>query len=87
MASETSTTIQRTITIKSEKGVKGLWFRAIAAGKIEEVENGKYRVDDTWTMGVKDAAPSIRKQGNQFELLVPVVFQKGAAKITLEYNW
>jgi len=87
VASETSTAIQRTITIKSEKGVKGLWFRAIVAGKIEEVEVGKYRVDDTWTMEVKDAAPSIRKQGNQFELLVPVVFQEGTAKISLEYDW
>ena len=78
----------RTLTLSSDAPPKNLWLRAAAAGKIENAGNGSYKIDDRLTLRVAGPAlPELRKIDGQMELLVPVAFENGKAKIQLTYDW
>ncbi len=71
------------------KAVDNLWFRAAVADKIEPAgDKGWYRINGEWTMKIDaGAAPQVRKSGGKVELLVPVRFQDGKARIVQEFVW
>jgi len=89
VAGEPSPSIRRTLTLTSDKPVDNLWFRAMVADKIEPAAaKGTYRINGEWTLKLDAGAEAkIRKSGGKTELLVPVRFQDGKARIVQEFVW
>lgn len=81
--------MQRTLTVSTgETAPANLWLRAIRAGNIEALAGGKYKIDGKWELTVSGPSKPVRRdEGGQAELLVPVVFENGKAKIDLTYDW
>jgi hypothetical protein len=87
VAGKPSPSIRRTLTLTAEKGAEGLWFRAAVGSKIE-AKGGWFVIDDEWKVHIgAGAAPRVRRTGGQQELLVPVRFSNGRAKIVEEFSW
>jgi hypothetical protein len=81
-------TMQRTLVLTAPSPASNIWFRAARANRIEPSSGGTFKIDDRWTLGVvANGAPLVRKQDDQNELLVPVVFDANQAKIELIYDW
>jgi hypothetical protein len=88
VAGSPSPSIRRTLTLTATPPGPALWFRAAVAGKIEEVGAGWYRIDGEWKMRIESTArPRIRPSGGRTELLVPVRFHDGRARIVQEIVW
>jgi mono/diheme cytochrome c family protein len=89
VAGEPNPLLRRTLTLSAEKPVNNLWFRAAVGDKIEPAGGkGAYRINGEWTLKIECAAePKIRKSGGKMELLVPVRFQEGKARIVQEFVW
>ncbi|HWG46567.1 MAG TPA: c-type cytochrome [Gemmataceae bacterium] len=89
VASKPNPSIRRTLALTAEQPVDNFWLRAAVADKIETTkEKGVYRINGEWTMKIDSAtAPRIRKSGGKTELLVPVRFQDGKARIVQEFVW
>jgi len=79
--------MQRTLTISGERRPANLWYRAIVADKIEEQPGGTWKIEGRWTLKIAGQQPLKWKRGEQWELLIPVVFQGNIAKIELTYDW
>jgi mono/diheme cytochrome c family protein len=80
--------LKRTLTLTAERPVANLWFRAAAGDKIEPAGDGWYRVNGEYRVRVESAAPPVlRQSGGKKELLVPVRFDKGRARIVQEIVW
>jgi mono/diheme cytochrome c family protein len=68
--------------------VANLWFRAVAAGKIETLGDGRFRIDGEWILRIDaGAAPRLRQINGRTELLVPVRFSDNRAGIVEEFEW
>jgi mono/diheme cytochrome c family protein len=79
--------LRRTLTVTGARSVDYLFFRAAVADKIEDA-GGAYQVDGNWKLKVAtDAKPIIRHSAGKDELLVPVRFADGKARLVLEYAW
>ncbi|MFN0017209.1 MAG: PA14 domain-containing protein [Pirellulaceae bacterium] len=79
---------RRTLSLTSEKPAANLYFRAAAAGKIEDVGGGSYKIDGLWTMKIgSNQKPFVRENSGKQELLVPVRFDGKGASITQEFEW
>lgn len=79
--------LTRTINLSGGDKVENLYYRAIAGNKIEPADNGWYKVDG-WKIKVEgDGKPFVRPAGGKSELLVPVTFKDGKAKLSVEYDW
>jgi len=80
--------MQRTLTITGKPPQRNLWYRTIVADNVEELSSDAYKIDGRWTLTVAAGQrPTKRRSGEQWELLVPVVFQGKSAKIELTYDW
>ncbi|MGH7227326.1 MAG: PA14 domain-containing protein, partial [Gemmataceae bacterium] len=87
VAGDANPSIRRTLTLTAEKAVDNVMFRAVVADKIEAAAaKGAYRINGEWTLKL-DTEAKIRKSGNKMELLVPVRFQDGKARIVQEFVW
>jgi mono/diheme cytochrome c family protein len=87
VAGDANPSLRRTLTLTAKDPVDNLWFRATVADKIEAgPAKGTYRINGEWTLEL-DAEAKIRKSGNKMELLVPVRFQDGKARIIEEFTW
>ncbi len=86
VAGGSSPSIRRVLTLTADKPVVNLCFRAVVADKIEAVAKGTYRINGEWTMKL-DAEAKIRKSGDKMELLVPVRFHGGKARIVQGFVW
>jgi mono/diheme cytochrome c family protein len=83
-----SPSIRRLLTLATDKPVANLWFRAAVADKIEAVPKGRFRINGEWTLKLDAGAEAkVRKSGGKMELLVPVRFQDGKARIVEEFVW
>jgi hypothetical protein len=84
-----SPSIRRTLTLTasdpSEK--RPLFFRAMGAAKIVPLDGGWYQIGDLKMHIDSDAPPQIRASQGQAELLVPIRFKDGQAKIVQEFQW
>jgi hypothetical protein len=79
---------QRTLSLSSATPPANLWLRAAAADKIENAGQGSYKIDERLTLRVAGSAlPELRKIDGNMELIVPVVFENGKAKMQLTYDW
>ncbi len=89
IATIAATTLGRTITLKSGEAVDNLYFRGAAADKIATRNDGWFTIDGTLQMRLEagGSKPVVRKQGNQMELVVPVKFESGQAKVVQEFAW
>jgi hypothetical protein len=80
--------LKRAFTLASAKPPANLWFRAAAAGKIETLSDGAFKIDDRLTLKIAGPGkPEVRNSGGKTELIVPVVFDSGKAKFTVTYDW
>jgi len=77
---------RRTLTIKAEQGLTGVWFRG-AVGKIEPQPNGEYLVNGLFKIRLPGGQPIVREVNGQQELLLPVTFQQGQATVVQEIDW
>jgi hypothetical protein len=79
--------LDRTISL-SGANADALFYRAVAAGKIEKLSDTEFRIDGFWTMKLSGGeAPILRQSGNQWELLVPLKLVNGKATIKQSYVW
>jgi hypothetical protein len=79
--------LERTLTATAPRAVTDLYFRAAVGDSIVRLADGSYRVDNTWALKVNGAAAQLRKSGGKTELLVPLRFADGKARLALEYVW
>jgi mono/diheme cytochrome c family protein len=88
VAGKDGPSLRRTLTLTAVKPVANLWFRAAVADKIELGAKGTYRINGEWTLKLDAGTEAkIRKSGDKMELLVPVRFQDGKARIVEEFVW
>lgn len=79
--------LRRTLLVSATKRIENVYYRAAVGERVEEMTGGWYRVD-AWKIKVSSAAkPVVRKAGGRSELLVPVTFAEGKAKVVVEYAW
>jgi len=82
-------TIRRTLELSADHPAPdGLFFRAIAAAKVEPAGDGWYAIDGEWKLKIVAGAPPIvRTSGGKAELLVPVKVEGGKGRIVEEFAW
>jgi hypothetical protein len=81
-------TLKRTLTMTAAEQVDRFYFRAALADKIEPLADGWYRINGEWKLRLESASkPVIRKRDSKAELLIPVKFDGGTAKIIEEFAW
>ena len=71
----------------SETSEVSLYFRAAAAGKILPLKDGWFQVGDLKMHIESDAPAQIRASEGQAELVVPIRFKDGRARIAQEFQW
>ena len=80
--------IRRTLTFANSASTDKLYCRSAVAGKIEDIGDGWFSIDDDWKIRIEsDSKPEIRSSGNRMELVVPVKFNENKAKIVQEFSW
>ncbi len=79
--------LTRTITLRSAQPPATLYFRAARAERTIEAKDGAFLVDGKVRMKFPGAQPVVRSSEGKSELLVPVQFSNGAAKIVQEITW
>jgi mono/diheme cytochrome c family protein len=80
--------MQRTISIRAASKPKTIAFRAARSPKIHEMADGTYKIDGQVLLRVNaDGKPILRETEGHWELLVPLVWHDGVAKIELTYDW
>jgi mono/diheme cytochrome c family protein len=88
VAGKENPSIRRTLSLKSSRPVDNFYFRAAVADKIEPAGDGWYKIDGEWKLRIEAAgSPQVRKHGSKVQLLVPVRFQEGRARIVEEFVW
>jgi hypothetical protein len=88
VASKPLPSLKRTLTLTAaEKPVDHFYYRAIQADKIEPAADGWFTINGEWKMKIVGGTAQVRKAGGKVELLVPVKFQNGQAKLVQEYVW
>lgn len=88
---EASLTRKLSLTLEkpAEKPAETLWRRVITADAVTPLEEGTFLVNKHLKLTVTSpgAVPSVRKVGNQDELLLPLTFQGGKAEVIERYEW
>ncbi|MGH7127311.1 MAG: PA14 domain-containing protein, partial [Planctomycetaceae bacterium] len=93
IAREPDPGLRRTLTITAGPSPPKLWFRAAVGRKsIETADQQHYIIDGAFTVRLHqphgDATPVVRRvNGGPWELLVPLTFQDGEAKVIQEFAW
>ena len=81
-------TLRRTIELSADQPAEGLYFRAATGKKIESRGDGWFEVDGEWKLGLSaHSKPIVRESAGKVELIVPVKFGGGKARIVEEYAW
>jgi hypothetical protein len=89
VAGELDPALHRTLLLKSSGPVENVWFRAAAGSRIANRGNS-WLIDGHLTMtfsGANGGTPIVREAGGKQELLFPVVFRNGAARISQQLVW
>lgn len=87
IASAADTGLRRTLTLRTAKPATGLHFRAAVGAKIEAKGGNTFLVDDKVRVKLTGAAAHIRESGGKRELLVPLEFKNGEARLVEELAW
>ncbi len=75
----------RVITLRSDKAADGLHLRLATGKRIGEGKDGVFPLDEG--VSLKAAGTILRQSAGNPELLVPVVFKGGVARIEVGYFW
>jgi mono/diheme cytochrome c family protein len=78
--------LKRTLTLHAAQAVTNLYFRAGAGAKIEE-KDGAFVIDGRLRVKLPGAQATVRRIGDTSELLVPIVFRDGTARLIEEIAW
>jgi mono/diheme cytochrome c family protein len=89
VAGQTPPRLVRTLTLTAAETTENLYFRAAAAEKIEPMGNGWFRINGEWRLRLDAGAtePQLRRSGNRTELIVPIHFRNGQARLVQEFTW
>jgi hypothetical protein len=88
VAGKMSPGIARTISLTAPKDVANLWFRAAQADKIETQKDGWFRINNEYSMRLEPGmAARVRQSGGKMELLLPLQFKDGRARLVQEFVW
>lgn len=80
--------LRRNLVLTSNTPEANLWYRAAVGSKIEAKADGWYSVDGEWATRIEaDKSSVIRESAGKKELLVPVTFSEGKAKVSQLYRW
>jgi mono/diheme cytochrome c family protein len=81
-------TVRRELKLTAAAAPENLYFRAAVGAKIEAQGDGWYRIDGEWRLKLDAAAePQLRHVGGKTELLVPIRFKDGRARLVEEFGW
>ena len=81
-------TLRRILALEAGAPVPNLWFRAMAADKIEAAGDGWFTINGEWRMRITAAAsPIVRASGGKSELLVPIDLNGKPATIVQDFVW
>ena len=81
-------TLRRTIELSANQGPGDLYYRAAVGKAIQPLGDGWFQVDGEWKVRVSaESAPVVRDSAGRSELIVPVKFDGGKARIVEEYAW
>ena len=80
--------IRRTLSLNSPAPVDNLWFRAAVADKVEPAADGWYALGNGLRMRFRGGGkPVVRSSNGKAELLVPIKYEGGKAKLVQEIDW
>jgi len=79
--------LKRTLTLQGQPSQDGLWFRAAVAKRIRADESEWFVIDQGLRIRHPGANARVRRSGDMFELLIPVVFADGRAQLIQELDW
>lgn len=80
--------VRRQLVLHARQPVMGLYFRAAAAQHLEALGQGWYRVENDWYLHLEGPAPArLRRSQERYELLMPIVFRDGQARLREEFCW
>jgi mono/diheme cytochrome c family protein len=79
--------LRRTLSLTAEKPLDNVYFRAAVGSKIEKLPDGWFHIDGAWKVRIEGGEAAIRKAAGHEELVVPVRFADGKAKIVEEFVW
>ena len=78
--------LRRELKLSGSQATENLYFRAAMGAKIEDQGSGWFRIDG-WKLKLDGGTPHIRQANGKTELLLPIHFQHGEARITQEFVW
>ena len=88
VASKDAPGLRRVLSVTAPGDAPRLFYRAATGAEIAPRADGWYAVDGEWTTRVEAAKPAIVREANgKAELLVPVNFEGGKARLVQEYRW
>jgi mono/diheme cytochrome c family protein len=79
--------LHRSLSLSAPKAVDDLYFRAAVGNKIDALAGGWYQIDGGMKLKFGAGKPTVRKVGGKSELVVPVVFRDGKAKVEYQMAW
>ncbi len=77
--------LQRVITLRSDKPVPGLHLRLASGKRIAEGKNGIFPLGEGSSL--QAAGAIVRQSAGSPELLVPIAFKDGVARVEVSYVW
>jgi cbb3-type cytochrome oxidase cytochrome c subunit len=87
-AGKSAPRIRRELNLMAPQAAEHLYYRAVVADKIESAGDGWFRINGEWRLRIESKTmPRIRTSAGKQELLVPVHFEAGRARIVEEFNW
>jgi mono/diheme cytochrome c family protein len=78
--------LRRELKLSGSQATENLYFRAAVGAKIDDQGNGWFRIDG-WKMKLEGGIPQVRQANGKTELLLPIRFEHGEARITQEFVW
>jgi uncharacterized cupredoxin-like copper-binding protein len=82
--------IERTLTLSGSDSTNKLHFRAATGKEIQKLADGRFSIDGKVFISLasgEGAQPILRDSGGQKELLIPVKFKDGKARIRQTISW
>jgi hypothetical protein len=87
---DAGTTLHRELVLAAPDATGGLYVRLADAGRIHRLRDGSYEVGDgLYYVAVERGGPSpvVRESAGRQELLLPVRFRRGAARVAYTIIW
>lgn len=85
-----TTTLKRTLQFTGAGDSQNLWFEAAEGDKIATLAEGRYRIDDIWTIEInltEATRPLVLESAGKRRLIVPIRLKDGNARVQMNYVW